>query len=47
MTIFHRKNTYSKIEKFKNLIIRKDATIIIEADGGVTNKNLEQLNTLL
>ena len=36
-------NTYSKIEKLKNLIIRKGASTIIEVDGGVTNKNAKQL----
>lgn len=36
-------NTYSKIEKLKELIIRKNASTLIEIDGGVTNKNAEQL----
>ncbi|PWA06485.1 ribulose-phosphate 3-epimerase [Flavobacterium psychrotolerans] len=36
-------NTYSKIEKLKNLIIKKDASTIIEIDGGVTDKNAVQL----
>ena len=36
-------NTYSKIEKLKNLITLKNATTLIEIDGGVTNKNAKQL----
>jgi ribulose-phosphate 3-epimerase len=36
-------NTYSKIEKLKELIIRKKANTIIEIDGGVTDKNAKQL----
>ncbi len=36
-------NTYSKIEKLKNLITSKNASTIIEIDGGVTNKNAKQL----
>ena len=36
-------NTYSKVEKLKALIARKDAKTIIEIDGGVTNKNAKQL----
>jgi ribulose-phosphate 3-epimerase len=36
-------NTYSKVEKLKNLIHRKGANTIIEIDGGVTNKNAKQL----
>ncbi len=36
-------NTYSKIEKLKSLITRKNASTIIEIDGGVTNKNAVQL----
>lgn len=36
-------NTYSKIEKLKALIIRKNAQTIIEIDGGVTDKNARQL----
>jgi ribulose-phosphate 3-epimerase len=36
-------NTYSKIEKLKNLITRKNASTLIEIDGGVTNKNAAQL----
>ena len=36
-------NTYTKIEKLKALIQRKNATILIEIDGGVTNANAKQL----
>ena len=36
-------NTYSKIEKLKALITRKNASTLIEIDGGVTNKNAAQL----
>ncbi|MGL2963089.1 ribulose-phosphate 3-epimerase [Flavobacterium sp. RSB2_4_14] len=36
-------NTYSKIEKLKELIIRKNASTLIEIDGGVTSKNAKQL----
>jgi ribulose-phosphate 3-epimerase len=36
-------NTYSKIKKLKELIIRKNANTIIEIDGGVTDKNAKQL----
>jgi len=36
-------NTYSKIEKLKELIKRKNASTIIEIDGGVTDKNAVQL----
>ena len=36
-------NTYSKIEKLKALITRKNAATIIEIDGGVTDKNAVQL----
>jgi ribulose-phosphate 3-epimerase len=36
-------NTYSKIEKLKALINRKNAKTIIEIDGGVTDKNALQL----
>lgn len=36
-------NTYSKIEKLKDLITRKNAATLIEIDGGVTNKNAKQL----
>jgi ribulose-phosphate 3-epimerase len=36
-------NTYSKVNKLKDLINRKGANTIIEIDGGVTNKNAKQL----
>jgi ribulose-phosphate 3-epimerase len=36
-------NTYSKVEKLKALIKRKNASTLIEIDGGVTNKNAKQL----
>ena len=36
-------NTYSKIEKLKSLITRKNASTIIEIDGGVTNLNAVKL----
>jgi len=36
-------NTYSKVEKLKALIQRKNASTLIEIDGGVTNKNAKQL----
>jgi ribulose-phosphate 3-epimerase len=36
-------NTYSKIERLKDLIIKKNASTLIEIDGGVTNKNAQQL----
>jgi len=36
-------NTYSKIEKLKALITKKNASTLIEIDGGVTDKNAAQL----
>lgn len=36
-------NTYSKVEKLKELIIRKGASTLIEIDGGVTDKNAKLL----
>ncbi len=36
-------NTYSKVEKLKALITRKNASTLIEIDGGVTNKNAKDL----
>ncbi|MCU0350242.1 MAG: ribulose-phosphate 3-epimerase [Flavobacterium sp.] len=36
-------NTYSKVEKLKALINRKNASTLIEIDGGVTNKNAKEL----
>lgn len=36
-------NTYDKVKKLKALITRKNASTLIEIDGGVTNKNAKQL----
>lgn len=36
-------NTYTKVEKLKALINKKNAVTLIEIDGGVTNKNAKQL----
>ena len=36
-------NTYAKVEKLKAIINRKNASTLIEIDGGVTNKNAKQL----
>ena len=36
-------NTYVKVEKLKALIRRKNASTLIEIDGGVTSKNAKQL----
>ncbi|MFZ4105944.1 ribulose-phosphate 3-epimerase [Flavobacterium sp.] len=36
-------NTYRKIKELKEMIIRNNATTIIEIDGGVTNKNAIEL----
>jgi ribulose-phosphate 3-epimerase len=36
-------NTYSKVEKLKEMINKKNASTIIQIDGGVTNKNAKQL----
>ena len=36
-------NTYSKVEKLKEMIAKKNATTLIQIDGGVTNKNAKQL----
>jgi ribulose-phosphate 3-epimerase len=36
-------NTYAKVEKLKALIKRKNASTLIEIDGGVTDKNARQL----
>jgi ribulose-phosphate 3-epimerase len=36
-------NTYNKVSKLKALISNKNATTLIEIDGGVTNKNAAQL----
>ncbi len=36
-------NTYAKVEGLKAMIVRKNASTIIEIDGGVTDKNAAQL----
>ena len=36
-------NTYDKVKELKELITRKNASTLIEIDGGVTNKNAKQL----
>jgi len=36
-------NTYDKVKKLKALITRKNASTLIEIDGGVTSKNAKQL----
>jgi ribulose-phosphate 3-epimerase len=36
-------NTYAKVEKLKALIHKKNAATLIEIDGGVTEKNAQQL----
>jgi len=36
-------NTYAKVEKLKDLIIKKNTTTLIEVDGGVTDKNAKLL----
>ena len=36
-------NTYSKVEKLKEMITKKNASTLIQIDGGVTNKNAKQL----
>ena len=36
-------NTYNKVKQLKQLIADKNAKVIIEIDGGVTNKNAKQL----
>ncbi|RRQ47835.1 ribulose-phosphate 3-epimerase [Maribacter algicola] len=36
-------NTYEKIKALKNLIQRKNASVLIEIDGGVTTENAKQL----
>lgn len=36
-------NTYEKVTKLKALITRKNASTLIEIDGGVTDKNAKQL----
>jgi ribulose-phosphate 3-epimerase len=36
-------NTYAKVKKLKDLIVRKNASTLIEIDGGVNDKNAKQL----
>ena len=36
-------NTYSKVEKLKEMIFRKNSSAMIQVDGGVTNKNAKKL----
>ena len=36
-------NTYSKVEKLKEMILRKNSSAMIEVDGGVTDKNAKNL----
>lgn len=36
-------NTYNKVKQLRELIDRKDASTLIEIDGGVTNKNARAL----
>lgn len=36
-------NTYLKVEKLKNLIIQKNASTLIEIDGGVNSNNAKKL----
>lgn len=36
-------NTYDKVRKLKQLIVDKEATTLIEIDGGVTSSNAKQL----
>ena len=36
-------NTYKKVKQLKEIIIRNDASTLIEIDGGVTSKNAQQL----
>ena len=36
-------NTYSKVEKLKEMITKKNASTLIQIDGGVTKKNAKQL----
>lgn len=36
-------NTYDKVKKLKQLITEKNASTLIEIDGGVTNENAQQL----
>lgn len=36
-------NTYAKVQELKQLITQQNASTLIEIDGGVTNKNAQQL----
>jgi len=36
-------NTYSKVQSLKQLIVKKNATTLIEIDGGVSDKNAVEL----
>ena len=36
-------NTYSKVEKLKEMILRKNSSAMIQVDGGVNNKNAKKL----
>ncbi|MGY3791174.1 ribulose-phosphate 3-epimerase [uncultured Aquimarina sp.] len=36
-------NTYKKVQQLKEIIVRNNASTMIEIDGGVTNKNAKQL----
>ena len=36
-------NTYFKVEKLKEMILRKNSSAMIQVDGGVTNKNAKKL----
>lgn len=36
-------NTYDKVKKLKQLITEKNASTLIEIDGGVTSENAQQL----
>ena len=36
-------NTYKKVKQLKEIIVRNEATTLIEIDGGVTDKNAKQL----
>ena len=36
-------NTYKKVKQLKEIIMRNNASTLIEVDGGVTNKNAAQL----
>jgi ribulose-phosphate 3-epimerase len=36
-------NTYTKVEKLKEMILRKNSSTMIQVDGGVTDKNAKKL----